>query len=99
CCANGVVGSLPSLNQRSTEGFAAWLDEIAERLEADRAKGLQPAPYAVNLIVHRTNARLDADLAVCVERKVPIVITSLGAVADLVSEVHGYGGLVFHDVV
>lgn len=99
CCANGVVGSLPSLNQRSTEGFAAWLDEIAERLEADRAKGLQPAPYAVNLIVHRTNTRLDADLAVCVERKVPIVITSLGAVADLVSEVHGYGGLVFHDVV
>ncbi|RII80421.1 NAD(P)H-dependent flavin oxidoreductase [Pseudomonas monteilii] len=94
CCANGVVGSFPALNQRDSAGFKAWLEEI----EAGLAQLQAPAPYAVNLIVHPTNPRLQADLALCVEHRVPIVITSLGAVKEVVDAVHGYGGLVFHDV-
>ncbi|MEW9680299.1 nitronate monooxygenase family protein [Pseudomonas maumuensis] len=94
CCANGVVGSFPALNQRDSAGFKAWLEEI----EAGLAELQAPAPYAVNLIVHPSNPRLQADLALCVEHRVPIVITSLGAVKEVVDAVHGYGGLVFHDV-
>lgn len=98
-CRSGVIGALPALNQRTTEGFEAWLDEIERRLDAARAEGLTPAPYAVNLIVHKSNPRVQADLAVVVRRKVPIVITSLGAVSELVEAVHGYGGIVLHDVI
>ncbi len=92
CCHNGIVGSFPALNQRESGGFKAWLEEIEVGLQADSA------PYAVNLIVHQSNPRLQADLAICVEYKVPIVITSLGAVKEVVDAVHSYGGLVFHDV-
>ncbi|MCB1511531.1 MAG: nitronate monooxygenase [Hyphomicrobiaceae bacterium] len=91
CCQAGIVGTVPALNQRSTDGFAEWVDEI----EAGRG----PVPYGVNLIVHASNRRLEADLAVCVARRVPLVITSLGANADVVREVQAYGGVVFHDVV
>ncbi|MDY7562143.1 nitronate monooxygenase family protein [Pseudomonas sp. 10B1] len=94
CCRNGVVGSFPALNQRESSGFKAWLEEI----EAGLAGLVNPAPYAVNLIVHNSNPRLQADLEICVEHRVPIVITSLGAVRELVDAVHSYGGLVFHDV-
>ncbi|TDF82995.1 nitronate monooxygenase family protein [Pseudomonas sp. H9] len=94
CCTNGIVGSFPALNQRDSGGFKAWLEEI----ETGLASLEKPAPYAVNLIVHQSNPRLQADLALCVEHKVPIVITSLGAVKELVDAVHSYGGLVFHDV-
>ena len=94
CCGSGVVGSFPALNQRDSTGFKAWLEEIEAGLDQLHA----PAPYAVNLIVHPTNPRLQADLALCVEHRVPIVITSLGAVKEVVDAVHGYGGLVFHDV-
>ncbi|AIN61618.1 NAD(P)H-dependent flavin oxidoreductase [Pseudomonas soli] len=94
CCANGVVGSFPALNQRDSAGFKAWLEEI----EAGLAELRAPAAYAVNLIVHPSNPRLQADLALCVEHRTPIVITSLGAVKEVVDAVHGYGGLVFHDV-
>lgn len=92
CCRNGIVGSFPALNQRDSGAFKAWLEEIEAGLQAGSA------PYAVNLIVHGSNPRLQADLAICVEQRVPIVITSLGAVKELVDAVHGYGGLVFHDV-
>lgn len=92
CCAQGIVGSFPALNQRETSGFRDWLEEINAGLTP------QVAPYAVNLIVHGSNPRLQADLAVCVEQRVPIVITSLGAVKEVVDAVHSYGGLVFHDV-
>ena len=94
CCRDGVVGSFPALNQRDTAGFKAWLEEI----EAGLATLENPAPYAVNLIVHQSNPRLQDDLAVCIEHKVPIIITSLGAVKEVVDAVHSYGGLVFHDV-
>ena len=92
CCHSGVLGSFPALNQRESSGFKAWLEEIEAGLKADSA------PYAVNLIVHGSNPRLHADLAICVEHKVPVVITSLGAVKEVVDAVHSYGGLVFHDV-
>ena len=94
CCDSGVVGSFPALNQRDSHGFRDWLQEIEHYLLAMR----DPAPYAVNLIVHHSNPRLQADLSICVEQRVPIVITSLGAVKEVVEAVHSYGGLVFHDV-
>lgn len=93
CCNAGILGTFPALNQRSTAGFEAWIDEIEARLAPDAA------PFGVNLIVHRSNPRLEADLEVVVRRKVPVVITSLGAVRDLVTAVQSYGGLVFHDVI
>lgn len=92
---NGLVGTFPALNARTNAGFRDWLAEIQDRLSACPSA----APYGVNLIVHKSNPRLDQDLAACMEHKVPLVITSLGAVRDLVDEVHSYGGLVFHDVI
>ena len=97
CCKNGVVGTFPALNQRTTEGYEAWLLEIKEELE--KSASLNPAPFGVNLIVHRTNPRLQADLEMTVRHKVPLVITSLGAVSEVVEAVHSYGGLVWHDVI
>ncbi|MEY3011794.1 MAG: hypothetical protein RIT45_529 [Pseudomonadota bacterium] len=102
-CEAGVIGTFPALNHRTSEGFDAWLTEIETRLEATRAArvgtDLPPvAPYGVNLIVHRTNPRVEADLAICVKHRVPLVITSLGAVREVVDAVHSYGGVVFHDV-
>ncbi len=91
-CNAGVVGCFPALNQRSSDGYRDWLDEIHARLNVDAA------PYGVNLVVHRSNPRLEADLAITVEKRVPLVITSLGLSRDLIEAVHGYGGLVFHDV-
>ena len=92
CCNSGIVGSFPALNHRDSSGFRAWLEEIQAGLHSDAA------PYAVNLIVHHSNPRLQDDLAICVEKRVPIIITSLGAVKEVVDAVHSYGGLVFHDV-
>ncbi len=94
CCINGVAGTFPALNQRTTDGYREWLHEI----KASLAEQPDAAPYGINLIVHKTNPRLEADLQVTVEEQVPIVITSLGAVPELVDAVHSYGGLVFHDV-
>lgn len=94
-CRSGVIGTFPALNQRSSEGYADWLSEIRERLRPHE----DAAPFGINLIVHRSNPRVEADLKITVEHKVPLVITSLGAVPDLVKAVHGYGGLVFHDVI
>ena len=100
CCKNGVVGTFPALNQRTSQGFEDWLIEIEQELAAFEVQtGKKPAPYGVNLIVHRSNPRWSADLEICVRHKVPLLITSLGAVSDLVDEVHNYGGLVFHDII
>ncbi|MEO9522102.1 NAD(P)H-dependent flavin oxidoreductase [Marinobacter alexandrii] len=100
CCKEGVVGSFPALNQRTSEGFESWLEQMNRELDSFRQQNpsAQVAPYAVNLIVHRTNPRWQADLELCVKHQVPIVITSLGAASQVVDAVHSYGGLVFHDV-
>jgi nitronate monooxygenase len=100
CCKQGIVGSFPALNQRTSEGFEQWLIQMNNELEAlrDADPDHPPAPYAVNLIVHRTNPRWQADLELCVKHRVPIIITSLGAASQVVDAAHSYGGLVFHDV-
>lgn len=92
CCNSGIIGSLPSLNQRSSDAFELWLNTIRDQLAASAA------PFAVNLIVHKTNPRLRDDLAVIVRHRVPIVITSLGLEPEVIDAVHSYGGLVWHDV-
>ncbi|MEM1324206.1 MAG: nitronate monooxygenase family protein [Bacteroidota bacterium] len=99
-CKHGIVGTFPALNQRTTEGFDQWLTEIETALQGfTQANGRPPAPFGVNLIVHHSNPRLQADLEVCVKHQVPIIITSLGAVHEVIEAVHSYGGLVFHDVI
>ena len=100
CCKQGIVGSFPALNQRTSEGFEEWLIQMNEELAAYRSANpeAKTAPYAVNLIVHRTNPRWQADLELCVKHKVPMIITSLGAASQVVEAVHSYGGVVFHDV-
>ena len=95
CCRAGMVGSFPSINTRTNAEFDEWLGAI----EANLATALDAAPYAVNLIVRANNVRLEEDLATCEKHSVPIIITSLGAVRDLVDRVHGWGGVVFHDIV
>lgn len=100
CCKSGIVGTFPALNQRTSEGFEAWIVEIKAALSAyEKETGKKPAPFGVNLIVHRSNPRLEADLAICVKHKISLIITSLGAVSELVDTVHSYGGLVFHDII
>ena len=81
CCKNGIVGTFPALNQRTSEGFEAWIIEIKDALEKhEKETGNKTAPFGVNLIVHKSNPRLEADLAICVKHKIPLIITSLGAV-------------------
>lgn len=100
CCRNGIVGTFPALNQRTSEGFEEWLLEIKAALKNfEEETGKKAAPFGVNLIVHPTNARLEADVKLCVKHKVPLVITSLGAVSQVVDAIHSYGGLVFHDII
>ncbi len=100
CCKNGIVGTFPALNQRTSEGFEEWLIQIkAELKEFEEETGKKPAPFGVNLIVHPTNPRLEADVKLCMKHKVPLVITSLGAVSMVVDAIHSYGGLVFHDII
>jgi len=98
-CKSGIVGSFPSLNQRSSEGFERWLKEITEELQAyNTANSDRPAaPFGVNLIVHASNPRMEEDLKLCVKYEVPLVITAMGAVREVVDTVHSYGGIVFHD--
>ncbi len=100
-CKAGIAGSFPALNARPAELLDEWLHRITEELAAwDRAHPDQPsAPFAVNQIVHRSNDRLEHDLALCVKWKVPVVITSLGAREDLNTAVHSYGGTTLHDVI
>lgn len=99
CCKNGIMGTFPALNNRTTAGFEEWLIEIKTELAAEEERtGKKMPAYGVNLIVHKTNPRVMPDLEVVVRQQVPVVITSLGAVKDVVDAVHSYGGLVFHDV-
>ena len=92
-CKAGVIGSFPSLNARPLAQFEEWLQRLNTEL------GPNDAPYAVNLIVHRSNDRLMADLELCVKYKVPLIITSLGAREDVNEAIHSYGGIVMHDII
>jgi nitronate monooxygenase len=100
-CINGVVGSMPSLNARPLSQLDEWLAEITETLAAhNRAHPDQPAaPFAINQIVHKSNERLEEDMALCVKYKVPLIITSLGAREEINQAAHSYGGLVMHDII
>ncbi|HEY0149235.1 MAG TPA: nitronate monooxygenase family protein [Allosphingosinicella sp.] len=100
-CKAGMVGSFPALNARPQSLLDEWLHRITEELAAwDRDNPDTPAaPFAVNQIVHRSNDRLQQDMATCAKWKVPIVITSLGAVPEVNDGVHGWGGIVLHDVI
>ena len=92
-CRAGIIGSFPSLNARPIAQFEEWLQRLSTEL------GPKDAPFAVNLIVHKSNDRLMADLELCVKYKVPMVITSLGARVDVNEAIHSYGGIVMHDVI
>ncbi|MGY4101932.1 NAD(P)H-dependent flavin oxidoreductase [Nocardia sp. R16R-3T] len=101
-CISGVIGSFPALNARPVSMLDDWLAEISERLadhDATADGTRKSAPFAVNLIVHKTNARIEDDLEQCVRHRVPLVITSLGAREDVNEAVHSYGGIVLHDVI
>ena len=100
-CISGVVGSMPALNARPAEQLEEWLIEITEALAAyNKANPDKPAaPFAINQIVHKSNDRLEHDMAMCVKYKVPIIITSLGAREDINAAAHSYGGVVLHDVI
>lgn len=100
-CIAGVVGSMPALNARPAEQLEEWLIEITETLAAyNQAHPDQPAaPFAINQIVHKSNDRLEHDMAMCVKYKVPIIITSLGAREDINAAAHSYGGVVLHDII
>ena len=100
-CKAGIVGSMPALNARPAEQLDEWLAEITEALDAhNRAHPDQPAaPFAINQIVHKSNDRLEHDMALCAKYKVPIVITSLGAREDVNQAVHSWGGVVLHDII
>lgn len=99
-CKAGVVGTFPSLNGRTSEDFEQMLIEITTELKKFKDEtGKEPAPYGVNIIVNKTNPRVIPDLQLCIKYRVPLVITSLGAMKDVVDAIHNYGGLVFHDVI
>lgn len=100
-CKAGVVGSFPALNARPAAALQEWIDRIKRELSAhDAAHPEAPAaPFAVNLIVHRSNERLEHDLEICVRNEVPLVITSLGARTDVNEAIHSYGGIVLHDII
>lgn len=100
-CKAGIVGSFPALNARPQSQLDEWLHQITEELATwDRNNPDSPAaPYAVNQIVHRSNNRLEEDMATCAKWKVPIIITSLGAIEDVNKGVQGWGGITLHDVI
>jgi len=100
-CKAGIIGSMPALNARPASQLDEWLAEVTEALAAhDRAHPERPAaPFAINQIVHKSNDRLEQDMALCVKYKVPVIITSLGARTDINDAAHSYGGVVLHDVI
>ncbi|WP_283786286.1 NAD(P)H-dependent flavin oxidoreductase [Bermanella sp. WJH001] len=101
CCKNGVIGSFPALNIRPQEKLDEWLSEISNTLETYQKNNpnTKVAPFAVNQVVHPSNSRLMADHALIKKHKVPLVITSQGNPAQIVKDVHEWGGMVFHDVI
>ncbi|WP_159990296.1 NAD(P)H-dependent flavin oxidoreductase [Pelistega ratti] len=96
-CCNGIIGSMPALNARTTEQLDEQLAQITEALSTSTAP--QTAPYAINQIVHPSNSRLEKDIALCEKYKTPIIITSLSAPAEVAQAIHKWGGIVLHDVI
>ncbi len=100
CCKNGILGTFPALNGRTSEDFENMLIEITTELKKfEEETGKKPAPFGVNIIVNHTNPRVLPDLEICAKYQVPLIITSLGAVKEIVDAVHSWGGLIFHDVI
>ncbi len=97
-CRAGVMGSYPAHSTRTREVFEAWLIETEQALAAAEDAGETPAPFAVNLVVHSSNARMEGDLELVIKHKVPVVLTSKGAPDDVFRQIHDYGGVAFHDV-
>lgn len=93
-CSRGVMGSFPAHSTRTLDEFAEWLDDMERGLSEME----NPGPWAVNLVVHKTNTRMESDLDLCVKAKVPVILTSKGAPTDVFEQIHDYGGLAFHDV-
>ena len=100
-CKSGIIGAFPALNARTPGQLDEWLAEITEGLQQhNQQHPEQPAaPFAVNQIVHRSNLRLQQDLELCIKYKVPVVISSLGAVPEVNAAIHSYGGIILHDVI
>ncbi len=100
-CKAGVIGSMPALNARPASQLDEWLAEITEALAAHNAANPEhpAAPFAINQIVHKSNDRLEQDMALCVKYKVPVIITSLGAREEINQAAHSYGGVVLHDII
>jgi len=100
-CTSGIVGAMPALNARPAEQLDEWLAEITETLSAWNRQhpDRQAAPFAINQIVHKSNDRLEHDMQICAKYKVPVIITSLGARTDVNDAVHGWGGIVLHDII
>lgn len=94
CCSRGVMGSFPAHSTRNREIFSNWLDDMERGLAEMEA----PAPFAVNLVVHPTNERYPGDLELCIQHKVPVILTSKGAPDDVFERIHDYGGVAFHDI-
>ena len=97
-CRSGLIGSFPAHATRTREDFAQWLKDTEQGLQSAEANGETPAPYAVNLVVHKTNPRMEGDLELCIEHQVPIILTSKGAPPGVFDQIHAYGGVAFHDV-
>lgn len=99
-CRSGIIGSYPALNQRTTEDLDQWLHEVEAAIAEGPVQGVAAVgPLSVNLVVHKSNARLQTDLDVIVKHRVPVVITSLGAIPEVIQTIQSYGGVVFHDVI
>ena len=97
-CSRGIMGSFPAHSTRTRDVFGDWLVQMSEGTTAMRERGLEPAPYAVNLVVHRTNERYEGDLQLCIDHKVSVILTSKGAPEDVFKTIHDYGGIAFHDI-
>ena len=98
CCLQGVIGSFPAHGTRTREDFEAWLQQMEAGIQKMKDEGLNPAPYAVNLVVNPTNPRYQGDLDLCRKYKVEVILTSKGAPNDVFTEIHSWGGVAFHDI-
>jgi len=97
-CSEGIMGSFPAHGTRSREVFEDWLIRTRDGVQRLRDQGVRPAPFAVNLVVHASNPRMEGDLELCIKYRVPVVLSSKGAPGDAVKRIHDYGGVVIHDV-